>query len=102
MAALTRTEIVKRFPLGDRSLRTIRATSGAGANPADEYIVTGLSYIDAIVGWAVVGTDPTTAPAVFKKNARGTGVTEGTNRGDLGVEFGGTGIVFEVTVIGRP
>lgn len=57
MAALTPTSVIKRFPLGDRFLVTVRATSGASANPADEYIaIPGLSWIDAVVGYVPIGT----------------------------------------------
>lgn len=57
MAALTPTAVTKREPLGDRYLVTVRATSGSSANPADEYIVIpGLSWIDAVVGYAPIGT----------------------------------------------
>lgn len=101
MAALTRTELVKRFTLGDRVLQTFRATSGGGANAADEWIDTGLSFIDAVVGVSVIGTATGVTHAVVK-NANGTGVTAGTNPGNLGVEFSGATATFEVTVIGRP
>lgn len=103
MAALTPTAVTKRFRLGDRFLVTVRATSGSGANAADEWIaVPGLSLIDAIVGWAFIGTAPADGVAAFKKNAQGTGQTEGAHPGDLGAEFAGASAVFEVTVIGRP
>jgi len=55
MAALTTTELVKRLPIGDRMLKIFRATSNATAGAADEYIVTGLSVIDAIVSWTAIG-----------------------------------------------
>lgn len=60
MGALTTTELVKRLPIGDRMLKTFRATSNSTANTADEYITTGLRKIDAVVGLTVIGT--TAAP----------------------------------------
>lgn len=39
--------------------------------------------------------------ATFAKNAQGTGQTEGAHPGKLGIEFSGTSVLFEVTVIGR-
>lgn len=56
MAALTATELTKRLPLGDRMVKVFRATSGATANAADEYITTGLHKIEAILGLVVIGT----------------------------------------------
>ncbi len=55
MAALTVTELVKREPIGDRMLKIFRATSNATAGTADEYIVTGLSQIDAVLSWVPIG-----------------------------------------------
>lgn len=64
MAALTTTAVTKRLRLGDRLLVTLRATSGSSANPADEYIdVPGLSSIDAVLGWAPIGTSAVAAAA---------------------------------------
>lgn len=64
MAALTPTVVLKREPLGDRMLVTVRATSGASANPSDEYIdIPGLSWIDAVVGVVPFGTSAVAAAA---------------------------------------
>lgn len=107
MAVLAHTEVTKRLPIGDRVLQVFRVTPGAAA--ADEWIATGLSWIDAVLGvtvkgttpWADVSTsaDPVGYNAVY--NAQGTGVAEGTNAGDLGIEIP-TSKTVDVTVIGRP
>jgi phage tail sheath gpL-like len=55
MAALTTVELIKRLPIGDRFIKTFRATSNATASTADEYIKTGLSWIDAVVSWVPIG-----------------------------------------------
>lgn len=60
MAALTATDLALRLPLGNRVVKSFRATSGATANAADEYITTGLRKIDAVLGLVVIGT--TAAP----------------------------------------
>lgn len=62
MAALTPTELTKRLPLGDRMVKTIRATTGS-AGAADEWIVTGLSDIDAILGVNIIGQSGVPAAA---------------------------------------
>ncbi len=98
MAALTTTVLTNRLPVGNLYMQSFRATAGAAA--ADEWIVTGFSWIEAIVGHATIGA--TDLGMNFTKNARGTGVTEGTNAGDLGVEQVTGSAVFEVTVLGRP
>jgi hypothetical protein len=78
-------------------------TSALGTAAADEWIATGLSWIDCVVGSAVIGATTSTVDNAFQLNAQGTGVTEGTNAGDLGVEVTDAGInVIEVTVIGIP
>jgi hypothetical protein len=78
-------------------------TAAIGDASAVEWIATGLSWIDAVVGFAVQGTASSTTAPNFVLNAQGTGVTEGTNPGDLGIENVASGPdVIEVTVIGRP
>ncbi len=57
MAALTRTDITKRLPLGDRVIQTFRATTGS-ADASTEWIATGLSEILGVVGFAVKGAAP--------------------------------------------
>lgn len=99
MAALTATEVTKRLPVGDRTMKTLRFTI-ANANAGDEWIVTGLSTIESVVGSAVIGQADVAETPAFRKNAQGTDVAEGTNHGDLAVE--GNAATFEVTVIGRP
>lgn len=101
MAVLTRGVLTKaeRIPVSNLVLRSFQ-TSPANNAAADEWIDTGLSEIVAIVGWATVGTAAPTLVPNFVKNAQGTGVAEGTNLGDLGVE-GNSADTFEVTVLGR-
>jgi len=102
MAAVAHTEVTKRLPVGDRVMQTFR-TSALGTAAADEWIATGLSWIDAVVGLVVIGATTSTVQNSVVKNARGTGVAAGTNAGDLGIEVTDAGInVVEVTVIGRP
>jgi hypothetical protein len=101
MAVLTVTEPVKRLCVGDKILKTFR-TSALGTASAVEWISTGLSWIDAVIGIAVIGTTTSTVALAVTKNAQGTGVAEGTNPGDLGIESTDAGInVVEVTVLGR-
>lgn len=73
MAALTSTELTLRLPLGNRVVKSFRATSGAAANAADEYITTGLRKIEAVIGLTVIGT--TAAPVA----ATGTVIFSATN-----------------------
>lgn len=99
MAALTATFVTKRLPVGDLAQVTFTCTTGAAA--ANEWVVTGLSTISAIIGAVVTGADPQLSTLNFVKNAQGTGVAEGTNHGDLGIESP-TAETIEVTVLGRP
>jgi hypothetical protein len=102
MAVVAHTEVTKRLPVGDRVQQTYR-TSALGTGAADEWIATGLSWIDAVVGAVVIGTAGDALTINCVKNARGTGVAAGTNAGDLGVEVSLVGTnVIEVTVIGIP
>lgn len=102
MAVVASTKQTSRIPVGDRVMQTFR-TSALGDNAADEWIATGLSLIDAVVGFAALGTAPFTHAPTFVKNAQGTGVTAGTNPGDLGIEVeAAADNVIEVTVIGIP
>lgn len=107
MAALTPTYKTGKLPVGHKVIRTIRASITSNA-AADEWIDTGLSEIDGILGWAFIGTvtpTQTGATAVevpnFVLNAQGTGVTAGANPGDLGVEILSGDVTIEVTVIGK-
>jgi len=98
MAALTPTHIGRRKPLGDRTIKTIQFTI-ANANAADEWVVTGLATIEAVIGIVPFGTaDVAEIPSVVL-NARGTGVAADANPGDLGVE--GNAAVWQVTVVGK-
>ena len=102
MAVVAHTKTTKRLPVGDRVQQTFR-TSALGTAAADEWIATGLSFIEAVVGFAVLGATTSTVALAFEKNAQGTGVAGGTNPGDLGIETTDAGINdVEVTVIGRP
>jgi hypothetical protein len=88
--------------MSDKHQVTVR-TQTLGAAAADEWIpaaTLGLSHIDAIVGNAVIGATQAAATCCFMKNAQGTGVAEGTNEGDLGIEATDGIDIVEVTVIG--
>jgi hypothetical protein len=100
MAVVAHTELTKKLPVGDRVMQTFR-TSALGTAAADEWIATGLSWIDAVVGAVVIGTVGGLSTPNFLKNALGTGGA--ASAGMLGIEVidAGTNIV-EVTVIGRP
>ncbi len=107
MAALTPTYKTGKLPVGHKVVRTIRASITSDA-AADEWIDTGLTELDGIIGWAFIGqVAPTQAGAaalevpVFRLNAQGTGVAEGTNGGDLAVEIASGDVTIEVTVIGK-
>lgn len=54
MAVLSSAHVSRRLPLGDRILKSFRATTGSAA-AANEWIRTGLSRIDAILGVNVIG-----------------------------------------------
>ena len=96
MAALTATKVTDREPVGNLFMQTFRATPGSAA--ADEYILTGFQTVLAVVGFAPMGA--TLASMNFVLNALGTGQTENTTQGALGVESSTTG-QFQVTVLGR-
>lgn len=107
MAALTPSKITTLIEANGYVIRsfTVAVTSNASDT---EWIATGLATIDAVVGWAYRGTAaPATAASaavqapVFVKNAQGTGVTAGTNHGDLGIEVLSVNMTVEVTVLGR-
>lgn len=102
MAAVAKTEVTKRLPVGDRVILVLR-TSALGTDAADEWIPTGLSYIDAVIGAASLGATLALTPPGFVLNAKGTGQTEDTSPGDLGIEVGEAGEnVWQITVLGRP
>ena len=87
------------------ALVTVR-TSALGTGAADEYIAAaslGMSFIHAVVGFSVLGATTSTVSPSFELNARGTGVAEGTNDGDLGIESTDATINdVLVTVLGIP
>jgi hypothetical protein len=105
MAAVSATEITTRQPVGDLFLVTVR-TSALGDNAADEWIAAAslrLSWIVAVIGVVPIGAAPFANTPSFMKNAQGTGVAEGTNAGDLGIEVeAAADNILEVTVLGRP
>lgn len=102
MSAITATATTKRLTVGDRVMQTF-TVSVLGDNATDEWVATGLSWIDAVVGFGPIGTAPFLEVPSFLKNAQGTGGTGGANPGDLGVEVDETDAdTFEVTVIGIP
>lgn len=86
-----------RVPDGQYEMVTYEVT-GAGNAAADEWIVVGDEVI-AVVGYATIGTDD--LGLNFVLNAEGTGETEGTTRGALGIEASGGSGVFHVTVVAR-
>jgi hypothetical protein len=101
MAAVAGAFRGERVHLGNYVLKTFR-TSALGTAAADEWIATGLSWIDAVIGVVVIGATTSATSLSVQKNARGTGVAEGTNPGDLGIETATAGTnVVEVTVVGR-
>ena len=102
MAALAATTKTARIPVGDRVMQTYRLAA-IGTAAADEYIVTGLKWIDCVVGDAPSSTAGWLTAPVYMINAQGTGQTEGDHPGDLGVEVLTAGDNdLTVTVIGIP
>lgn len=59
MSVLSKTEITKRLPLGDRVLQSFRVTTGS-ADATAEWLATGFSEILGVIGFAVKGTTPVT------------------------------------------
>lgn len=86
MAALTNSELIKRMPLGDRVLKTFRVTiTTAGA--ADEFIDTGLSHIDAVLGYSPIGTSATGTAATGSVIFSATNPTETETITVDGIEY---------------
>lgn len=101
MAVLTTSRVGERLNLGSYVMMTIR-TSAIGTAQAAEWVVTGLGWIDAVIGVVVIGATTSATALSVQLNARGTGVAEGTNPGDLGIETATAGTnVVEITVVGR-
>jgi hypothetical protein len=105
MAALTTvSKVGGRIPVGSFFQQTLRVVSATGVASAAEWITKaqiGLDSIVAVVGHATLGI--TDVGCNFVMNAQGTGVAEGTNKGDLGVET--TAALTNnllVTVLGKP
>lgn len=111
MAALTATYKTGKLPVGHKVIRVIECTPGAASG--DEWVDTGLSWIDAVLGCTFVSTaanpaSPTVTTAtagpepVFVLNSQGTDAADTDSGGDLGIEMnaGGTQVI-QVTVIGK-
>lgn len=63
MAALTLTELTRRLPVGDRVIQTWRATTNATPANGTEWIATGLTEIEAVLGVSVIGQSAGAAAA---------------------------------------
>jgi hypothetical protein len=100
MAALTGTKMLGAagLPLGQYILQTEEFTI-ANANAADEWIDTGYSEVIAVVGVVVIGTAVEADLVAFVENASGTGDTEDSDMGYLGIE--GAAGTYQVTYIAR-
>lgn len=97
MAQLTATEVGGRRPSGQYFERTFRCTTGTVQSA--EWIDTGFSEVLAVVGYAQL-TLASVPAAFFRLNGQGTGTTEGSTPGALGINTGGGGEI-QVTVLGR-
>lgn len=102
MAVLAHTELSKKLPLGTASIKTFRVQTPA-ADQAADWIATGFGTIVGLISCSVTTTAGAQAAAipVFVLNARGTGVAENTNHGDLGIETRSAAGIVTVTVLGR-
>lgn len=85
--------------VGDTVVLTYRVPGTVGNGKVCSTDITG-----ATLSNSAGGLDPVADPAGlnFRKNARGTGVAENTNPGDLGIESSGASTLVEVTLLGRP
>jgi len=101
MAVLTITGRSARIPAGPYWMQTYKSATTADSQDA-EWVAMEFGNIVAVVGSAVEQITGATSTLNFMKNAQGTGVAEGTNPGDLGVESiaGAAACTFEVTVLG--
>ena len=98
MAVLAATKLTGKLPVGNLFMQTFSVVV-ANANAADEWVATGLGSTVAVVGVIKNGTAVSANVPAIVHNARGTGVTAGTNPGDLGLE--GDAATYEITVLGR-
>lgn len=98
MAVIAATRVGGRLPVGDEFEVTLRMSANCGVSAADEWVVTGLRKVTKVIAMIPLGTAPSIPNAVL--NARGTGVAENTNLGDLGIEGSGAA-QFMITVRGR-
>lgn len=104
MSVVAHTKETLRIPVGDRTMVTIRCSGIVAEDAGDEWLQTGLSWIDAVVGYVLIGATTSTESFTFVKNAKGTDETAGTagHEGCLGFETTVDVDVFDVTVIGQP
>ena len=86
MAALTATPEGDRIPVGRYVDQRILVGTATGIAADNEWIPTGLSQIVDVIGWHLEGTTAQNLVPIFVLNAQGTGQTEGSSGGDLGVE----------------
>ena len=107
MAAVSVTKDAGPVALTDNrkglGLVTVRTSALATAS-ATEWIAAadlGMSFLHAVVGFAILGATTSTVAPSFELNAQGTDVAEGTNDGDLDIESTDAGInEMQVTVLG--
>ena len=97
MAELDVTSSTAKIPAGPYWMQTFRCTTGAGS--AAEYITTGFSWIHFVVGDAILGAVEGDKTNNYVPNAAGTGETEGSTKGALGIETEAAKSI-EVTVLG--
>jgi hypothetical protein len=90
MAALTLTKLMDRVPAGNEFMTTVRATSGAAAGAADEWLdfrTLGFQTITAMVGWVPVGTTAVGAKATGTVTFSATNPTETETITVGGIEY---------------
>lgn len=90
MAALTQTRLIDRLPVGNEFMTTVRATSGAAAGAADEWIdfrTLGFQTISAMVGWMAVGQSAVGAKATGTVTFSATNPTETETITVDGIEY---------------
>jgi len=100
MAVLTASDLTGLAPVGRYFMKTLSFTvSNTGA--ADEWIVTGLRQIKAVVGFAVQGATKGSCNFVMNNLAgTGTAADQSGGGGGLGVESD-VAATIHVTVLGR-
>lgn len=96
MAALSKTDLTKRLTVGDRVMQSFRATSGTAGN-ATEWIATGLSDIDAVVGMVPTGTTAVSGSENTPAQATGTVTFTGVPTADDTVTIDGIVYTFKAS-----